>query len=66
MDKIVENLVLVGGTIDFVVWHEFIVMPNHMHGIIGINRECQWDRRDLSKRQGAIVGTGRDLSGIIE
>ena len=33
----------------YVVLHEFIVMPNHIHGIIEINRN-------------ASVGTGRDLS----
>lgn len=32
----------------YIVLHEFIVMPNHMHGIIEINRNA--------------VGTGRDLS----
>jgi putative transposase len=34
----------------YVILHEFIVMPNHIHGIIEISRD-------------AIVGTGRDLSG---
>jgi putative transposase len=39
----------------YVVLHEFVVMPNHMHGIIEINREnIQTDRM--------IAGTGRDLS----
>ena len=33
----------------YIVLHEFIVMPNHIHGIIEINRN-------------AIVRTGRDLS----
>jgi REP element-mobilizing transposase RayT len=33
----------------YVILHEFIVMPNHIHGIIEISRD-------------AIVGTGRDLS----
>lgn len=33
----------------YIVLHEFIVMPNHIHGIIEINRN-------------AFVGTGRDLS----
>ena len=33
----------------YIILHEFIVMPNHMHGIIEINR-------------GVGVGTGRDLS----
>ena len=32
----------------YVVLHAFVVMPNHIHGIIEINRD--------------IVGTGRDLS----
>ena len=33
----------------YIVLHEFIVMPNHIHGIIEINRN-------------AIAGAGRDLS----
>ena len=33
----------------YIVLHEFIVMPNHIHGIIEINRNV-------------FVGTGRDLS----
>jgi len=32
----------------YVILHEFVVMPNHIHGIIEINRD--------------IVRTGRDLS----
>ena len=35
---------------NYVILHQFVVMPNHIHGIIEINRY-----RD-------IVGTGRDLS----
>jgi putative transposase len=34
----------------YIILHEFIIMPNHMHGIIEINRE-------------AIVGTGRVRTG---
>jgi putative transposase len=50
----------------YVVLHEFIVMPNHMHGIIEINRNAVGTGRDLSANaKDAIVGTGRDLSGNI-
>ena len=34
----------------YIILHEFIIMPNHMHGIIEINRD-------------AIVGTGRVWTG---
>jgi putative transposase len=34
----------------YIILHEFIIMPNHMHGIIEINRD-------------AIVGTGRVRTG---
>jgi REP element-mobilizing transposase RayT len=33
----------------YIQLHEFVVMPNHIHGIIEINRSI-------------VVGTGRDLS----
>ncbi len=33
----------------YIVLHAFVVMPNHIHGIIEINRSV-------------VVGTGRDLS----
>jgi putative transposase len=36
----------------YVVLHEFVVMPNHIHGIIEINRN----------NIPVTVGTGRDLS----
>ncbi len=50
----------------YVVLHEFIVMPNHIHGIIEINRNVVGTGRDLSANaKDAIVGTGRDLSGNI-
>ena len=42
-------MALVIRTISIVILHEFVVMPNHIHGIIEINRSH-------------IVGTGRDLS----
>ncbi|MCE1199841.1 MAG: transposase [Marinilabiliales bacterium] len=38
----------------YVVLHAFVVMPNHIHGIIEINRASM----------GNDVGTGRDLSHI--
>ena len=38
-----------GEQYSYVVLHAFVVMPNHIHGIIEINRS-------------ALVGTGRDLS----
>ena len=37
----------------YVMLHEFVVMPNHIHGIIEINR---------SMVVVVVVGTGRDLS----
>jgi REP element-mobilizing transposase RayT len=47
----------------FVVLHEFIVMPNHIHGIIEINRNAVGTGRDLAgNAKDANVGTGRDLS----
>ena len=39
----------------YIILHEFIVMPNHMHGIIEINRDA------IAVRTGR-VRTGRDLS----
>ena len=41
--------------------HEFIVMPNHIHGIIEINREIVGTGRDLSVDDNGSR-TGRDLS----
>jgi REP element-mobilizing transposase RayT len=35
----------------YIVLHEFIVMPNHMHGIIEINRNAAGTGRDLSLRK---------------
>lgn len=43
----------------YVVLHEFIIMPNHIHGIIEINTAVTG--RDLTNDDG-WVGTGRDLS----
>src|SRR6187401_2035112 len=40
----------------YVTLHEFVVMPNHIHGIIEI------DRSNLNTVVVAAVGTGRDLS----
>lgn len=42
--------------------HEFIVMPNHIHGIIEI--DTVMTGRDLTNEDGC-VGTGRDLSNNI-
>jgi len=41
------------GQYPYVVLHAFVIMTNHVHGIIEINRSRIVDR---------IVGTGRDLS----
>jgi putative transposase len=38
----------------YIILHEFVVMPNHIHGIIEINRGIVGAGRD-------DVGTGRDL-----
>ena len=55
---------------DYVVLHEFVVMPNHIHGIIEIHRDSSVGtgrdlslQRDLSVRDISVDnGTGRDLS----
>ena len=48
----------------YVVLHEFTVMPNHIHGIIEIDRNAVGTGRDLSGNvNDDVVGTGRDLSG---
>jgi putative transposase len=47
----------------YVVLHEFIAMPNHIHGIIEINRNGVGTGRDLSgNADGNYIRTGRDLS----
>ncbi len=53
----------------YIILHEFIVMPNHMHGIIEINRGVVvvGTGRDLSNNDNVtdndnVTGTGRDLS----
>ena len=47
----------------YVVLHEFIAMPNHIHGIIEINRNGVGTGRDLSSNvYDDVVGTGRGLS----
>src|SRR5665213_2234249 len=47
----------------YVVLHEFTVMPNHIHGIIEIDRNAVGTGRDLSGNvNDNHVGTGRDLS----
>lgn len=52
----------------YIVLHEFIVMPNHMHGIIEINRDAVGTGRDLSQHDlsgtenNDNAWTGRDLS----
>jgi REP element-mobilizing transposase RayT len=45
----------------YVVLHEFVVMPNHIHGIIEINRSIVGTGHD-NNGTGCDVGTGRDLS----
>ena len=42
----------------YVVLHAFVVMPNHVHGIIEINR----DRINYKNHINRVVGTGRDPS----
>ena len=50
----------------YVVLHEFIVMPNHIHGIIEINRNAVGTGCDLSANAKDVnVGTGCDLSGNV-
>jgi hypothetical protein len=50
----------------YIKLHEFVVMPNHIHGIIEINRSIidVGTDRDLSDNDEfrVDVGTGRDLS----
>ena len=43
----------------YILLHEFVVMPNHIHGIIEINRSIIGTNLI---RTGCDVGTGRDLS----
>ena len=43
----------------YIVLHEFVVMPNHIHGIIEINRSLVGINHVGTGRN---VGTGRDLS----
>lgn len=47
----------------YVKSHAFVVMPNHIHGIIEINRDIVGTGCDLSNNNDDIfIGTGRDLS----
>ena len=47
----------------YIKLHEFIVMPNHMHGIIEINGNAQISTGiNVLNNRDIIVGTGRDLS----
>jgi REP element-mobilizing transposase RayT len=49
----------------YVVLHEFVVMPNHIHGIIEINRSIVGTGRDLSDNEYNVTnGIGRDDAGI--
>ena len=48
------------GQYPYIVLHEFIVMPNHMHGIIEIN--AVGTGRDLSRNNDDHKKTGHDLS----
>ena len=48
----------------YVVLHEFVVMPNHIHGIIEINRSIVGTGRDLSDNEYNVTnGIGRDDAG---
>lgn len=49
---------------NYVVSHSFVVMPNHIHGIIEIDGTIAGTGRDLCdiEHDGHTVGTGRDLS----
>jgi putative transposase len=43
--------------------HAFVVMPNHIHGILEINRDFIRDvRADHVVRADRVVGSGRDLT----
>jgi len=44
----------------YVALHAFVVMPNHIHGIMQINRSMIDDSNNHANVRG--VGTGRDLS----
>ncbi len=51
----------------YILLHEFQVMPNHLHGIVEINRENILANQDVlivppRELTGHSVGTGRDLS----
>ena len=43
----------------YIVLHAFVVMPNHIHGIIEINRNIVGTGRDLSLRNGDICSLGQ-------
>jgi putative transposase len=45
----------------YIILHEFIVMPNHIHGIIEINRNAVGTGHDLSGNNDDNAGTGHDL-----
>jgi REP element-mobilizing transposase RayT len=45
----------------YVTLYSHTIMPNHMHGIIEINRHYSWE---ISER--IAVGTGRDLSLVVQ
>jgi putative transposase len=47
----------------YVVLHAFVVMPNHIHGIIEINRNIVGTGRDIVGTGRDVVGTGRDVVG---
>ena len=53
-----------GQQYSYVVLHSYVVMPNHIHGIIEINAMNVGTGRDLSlnEQTGRMLGTGHDLS----
>jgi len=44
----------------YVILHSFIIMPNHMHAIIEIDKHYNTETKQI------IVGTGRDLSLVVQ
>ena len=55
-----EQWFWLGKQYPYIVLHEFVVMPNHIHGIIEINRSIVGINPVGTGR--VVVGTGRDLS----
>jgi putative transposase len=49
----------------YIVLHEFVIMPNHIHGIIEINRSNNWTGRYLSLPNGNIPVKKKPLSELM-